>query len=895
MVFEYQIHVPLKIDAAQDVRGARFERLVQRYLAMQSYKIKERYRHAGGEIDLLVESTLTGDLAYVECKARKEAVSSQDVSTIFANLFQRDARLGLIFYISKLGRETESKADDLQDKSDKRLKFFGPKEIVQFLIDSGSAKLPNSAGQDSLSRDLCLVVLDERELWVLTRVNQRGERVANLAFDAQSGHLLNGAVCPDLTETDWQLGSLPWGNTEFHQSKEHDHLKVKTRQTVAKVNSSTKWLDFLPSNPRDFVGRSETVQEFSQYLDTIAVHSDAVRVVGIKGSSGWGKSSFCLKVSNFARSKAIHSSYILPVDCRAATDFNFADLAFSRLLEDAASDGFILPIFKPLHESIENPFSTNEYSALFSELRASKRSIGVIFDQFEEIIHVDDQQPLFHRLKLLSLLIDDLKAPIFIGFSWKTDGSVGTDNPGYQLWHGLSDRRRDFVIRAFNRRDSEEFITKAAAAENKRISGRNIEILIEQGNGYPWLLKKLTVRLINNSNSSTLSPGISESDIKEILEDDLNDLGEKQRSALRYIAERAPVESYVVAEHYSEDTLTDLINRRLVVRTGNKVTIYWDIFREFILSNKVPVLQTTYVYALSIRKLTGAIRNIAGKKQLSYSDFAVIMGVSNATADNFIRDLWHMGVLFPHRSEYYFDVKIQNYSDGISLVFQFLVRHAIFKVFQAKSATHSIVRFSDVKDELTEIYAFINPSEATIYQYFRRIMALGEACNKVKRRGTGYAAADLMGDAVDALSDQGPTETELFRAHAPVEKVLELARLLCSGPVAFQELRGRKLRNAVYALNTLGLSKFNGDRVVLHNTSEPWDNVVESIRSRALRQDSVVETIKILNNYPEIRGRELGERLNDLLKLAWSQQSCARYGSALKAWANWLRQEDSLY
>ena len=43
------------------------------------------------------------------------------------------------------------------------------------------------------------------------------------------------------------------------------------------------------------------------------------------------------------------------------------------------------------------------------------------------------------------------------------------------------------------------------------------------------------------------------------------------------------------------DVLLALINKRLVIRRGDKLTVYWDIFREYVVSGKVPSIPLTYL------------------------------------------------------------------------------------------------------------------------------------------------------------------------------------------------------------------------------------------------------------------------------------------------------------
>jgi predicted transcriptional regulator len=68
----------------------------------------------------------------------------------------------------------------------------------------------------------------------------------------------------------------------------------------------------------------------------------------------------------------------------------------------------------------------------------------------------------------------------------------------------------------------------------------------------------------------------------------------KQESCLRYIAKYSPVSMNEVIEKFGSSTIQCLEQHRLVIRAGFNYTIYWDIFREYILEEKVPTIPLSY-------------------------------------------------------------------------------------------------------------------------------------------------------------------------------------------------------------------------------------------------------------------------------------------------------------
>jgi hypothetical protein len=192
---------------------------------------------------------------------------------------------------------------------------------------------------------------------------------------------------------------------------------------------------------------------------------------------------------------------------------------------------------------------------------------------------------------------------------------------------------------------------------------------------------------------------------------------------------------------------------------------------------------------------------------------------------------------------------------------------------------------------MKELYSFITPSEETLKQYFMRIMLLAASLGYVRRKNYGYRRNNVAAFSLDEMLADKPVEAELFRAHAPVNKVLELAEILLQGDYAFKALRTLKLRNSVYALNTLGLSQLTDGQVKLDSRYVNIEEVKEAMIQRASQQDSIIRTREILNSDPAIPGAKLGAKLSDILELNWNPKTCSRYGPALRGWAMWIEQE----
>ncbi len=106
---------------------------------------------------------------------------------------------------------------------------------------------------------------------------------------------------------------------------------------------------------------------------------------------------------------------------------------------------------------------------------------------------------------------------------------------------------------------------------------------------YPWLLKKMCIHLFQQLRSGTTQAELVETlDVAALFNRDLQQLTQAEDTCLRLIARTAPADWYEILETSGPEVLRALMDKRLVVRSGDRVNVYWDIFREYILSGTVP-------------------------------------------------------------------------------------------------------------------------------------------------------------------------------------------------------------------------------------------------------------------------------------------------------------------
>jgi len=886
------IEVPIEKVDAQDVRGRRFESFVRKYLSKQGYAVKERLRFTGVEVDLLCTNSLSGDQIVVECKARRELVQSSDISKAFTTASMKGCRQAWIFCISGIGSDAKGLIEEINAKHSNLIRTFDPNEIVRLLEECELLCRPRrSAVQfEHFSDESHLVILDERILWIETPIDVKsGERIGLVAYAEDGSPLKDLSALPDLRDTDFRLREYDW-----LPSNNVAASRIATHQSVVRVTPGESWSDFRPSRPSDFVGRTTIIQSIKEFFESVCSRETNTRMFGVKGRSGWGKSSLVLKIADNKDSAALSSVYIFPVDCRAAQNFDFPDLAVKKALREAYSDGFLLPLFREEFEASRNPFESAGYKAANGELENTKRLLVIVFDQFEEIIHRSDLAGAFQRFTELAYAVGELCGNIVLGFSWKTDGTTSTDNAGYQFWHSLADHRRDFEIKPFNREEAEDFLRQASESASKPISRDAKRFILEQYSGFPWLLKKLFVNHIETGkridDDNKFLP--KELDIRNLFDSDLSELSEAEHSALKFIAENSPVEIYKISDRYGIGVTNALLARRLIIQSGDAVSPYWDIFKEYILTKRIPFVPLTYVPSLSGRKLVSAIRLISDDHQCSYDELANRMSISVHTADNIVRDLTNMGLVSPDRQSGMFDIHDLAGEEITRRIVDFVRRHVVYGHIETAISKARDFRLEDIFSDVSSSYSFISPNKQTLETYIKKIVNLAANVGLIKREGSAFVLGSPIQDILRVnISRKALVGTEVFRGHAPPAQVERLLEALRYGEKTMDFLKTQGMRNATFSANALGLTQTEDGIVSARVKIQASTNLASVIAKAAAHQETINYAIEQLSENPRLPGREIGEAISDMFQLDWSPSSANRHGMALRSWATWVAEQ----
>ncbi len=547
-------------------KGKFYEDFISKILAPMRFNVIEQLKFTGMEIDLLAKGEDQPRTVLVECKAFRDPLPADVISKLIGNVAIRKADEGWLFSTSDFTKDGKAQWEDIQNNPGLRKTFtwYSPVRIVSVLIDQKSIIDPLTLNQSLIncnSGDWTLVIAPHGNFWLVELIED-GIPTRYSVFDARSGNPVDFVGASKVAEASPRFGSLQYQEII---AKGNGLIGTRKRAPVAHVISGDSWDDPRPARPIDFVGRDDLIGEITEFIEKVRIGNSSTRTFAIIGPSGWGKSSLILKIVDVLRRKSHSGISITPIDTRSATSSAFVSESI-RIAFLEAADKQLLPANLNFNiSSLREPLESPDYLQAIEHMKQYSSCIVLIFDQFEELFAREELFEIFNAVRELSLDIDAKQAPIILGFAWKTDISLPQQHPAYHLWHQLADRRRTFSIREFGSKDIKRIINKGQKAIGKNLSQALKNRLLEQCQGFPWLLKKLLVHVLQRV-STTESQYLlleRELDIEQLFKDDLSLLREEQIRCLKYVAAKGPIATADVEGNFARETTNHLITEVL--------------------------------------------------------------------------------------------------------------------------------------------------------------------------------------------------------------------------------------------------------------------------------------------------------------------------------------------
>lgn len=890
------IEVSAPSNASTKERGDLLENLVKRLLLAQSYDVETEVRLTAVELDLLCCHTINKKTIYVECKAyRDKNIDANILKNLLGTLILKNYSEAWLITTSDFGKDAKGFIHEWKTKPQQdaeKLSFYGPQEIITSLINANVIQSPpkSSLIEAHNLADQILLITPYGFFWA-TPILSGGIPTKVIFHHASNNQpVIDTALLDNIRKTDTTLNEL-----EYILDRPYEPLhKDIPLANVVQVQTGDSWSDYRPARPEDFVGRKKDIIAIFELFNRIKENKTPTRIFAITGDSGMGKSSLIVQLAN--KSKNIQNKgwlFIYAVDLRAAKTSSYINSALLNCLRSAQTSGFGDPNININITDINSTLNSESVKSFIESVAAQGKIITLIFDQFEELYSKSELFDVFEKSK--SLLIDTaaMQSNFCLGFAWKTDSTTHSEHPAYFFWHQLSDLRMTRKLSPFTDGDSTTAINIFEKAINQKIHKDLRHNLMVGSQGYPWLLKKLCIHIYNRIENGADQKNLLENklDVATLFDNDLNELSAGERACLDFIASRAPVDWYEVMQNSSPETLTSLINKRLALRSGDRINIYWDIFREYILTKKVPVIPLSYLPATDFSSLFKVAKLLNTSETISIEIISNLTGFSEGTIQNIATDLNTFEISNREAGQFVLSEHIKDTSEQsiLRVIREKFLKH-VFVIALKERPSNAALNDSDAINLLKSVFPNNQYSERTWHVYKDRLCRWLTLCGLITQTNQGLVYRDSGDVSLSSQLGRLRASKYIFTAPATPEKVIQdLEYIEKNGPIGIENSSHGELRNSINILKRFQAIIFTPEKI-LSNTmllaEYPSNDFL--IYSKSAQEESIKIAIDLILADPETSGPMIGNMLKEKYSLDWSEASILRNGYAIKKWATWV-------
>lgn len=647
-------------------KGKLFEDLMVQLLNKMGWEVTSKNRRIithGMEIDIEARNKTYGDQGLIaQCKAYRNPIERNILSDFWGqiepaianaknkNLLQR----GLFFSTSELNGAAKGYYKDAFTNIPERaslLKVYSYDELIKLLEQNDFLPIKVSQIGCELPDNIKKYQPGEKRLlytsmgfyWLLIMNSQESfAPVGYLILDK------NGCIFQLKPDHRLLLATIQ----EFHDIKDLSCFNITSTHvpvtsSVTPISKSKSFFDYKhPADPRFFVGREDKLKEAKDFISEVRENKTALRGIVVAANSGLGKSSFILKLKDEIKND---NCYFFDIDTRSCdrSDFIFSvlDYVITHLISNNNNTGKFdrlkdikiggLDSIDKTYQAIDSCLTNNELLIIF-------------FDQFENIYFSKENTNILKQA-LLKLSYENPK--IIFGFAWKTDIFLELDiedelDPKNEII------KCSKIIRPerFKVDESRKILDRLKVESKVKINKLVLNYLREKAQGYPLLFKKFAYHITNELKKGLSPEELMEGglNLKELFEEDLVGLSDTDVNLLKKWANSFPCEITELCRDLEEAEakrkLRKLIEKNLVIKIGNKYDAYCDLFREYLITGKVP-FDELYILNTSPRSAIQLFDTVKAKKEVTLQELIQITSKERGTLYNIIRDLRTLGLI----------------------------------------------------------------------------------------------------------------------------------------------------------------------------------------------------------------------------------------------------------
>lgn len=869
--------------------GHLFERfvakLLNRYGFEEPRKSNRNVTAEGIEIDVVARHNLTRAKAIAECKAYSRPVKVGELTSFYGDLAadrleDSDDTFGLMVVLPRLTPEGEEKARAIS-RRDSNFRYLNAEDVAGAAREL--ALIVDQPRGLSLTSDPALIITPDGEFAATLILDEVSRKPVSVAVWAASGRVPQPTI-ELIHSSDYAAGiqvlDVGVAGSEFMIPERSSNNEDADESLIATVMGSGSDFEYqLPASPRYFVGRKELLSRLSARVGA------GEHVIVFNAKSGWGKSSLALKLGDTA---VTLGGYALILDSRTATNSRYVIEAVRRAATEAADRGLLTLPEDAAWATLSSTLRTMAKAAWIS----SDRPLLIFFDQFENIFRDPE---LTRGFRDLAAGVRELSVPLLVGFAWKTDLVGWTESHPYQLRDEIRDMGTLFTIEPFGPSEVNTLLTRLEKRVGTRIAPELKSRVREYSQGLPWLLKKLADHTFRELSSGvTQEQLLAEAlNVQNLFEADLSELSPLEHEVLRHIARYAPIPASEVTERYAPEIVQSLVNQRLVVQVGASLDTYWDTFREFLNTGRVPV-EDSYILRQMPRGVTRLLPIVidAGG-DAGVPELARALETSDIAIFNLSRDLRLLGLTVYESNRVKLVDEIMQASDRerelrrrVALA---LRKHRAFSTFIALNERHAgRVSATAYSRELPKVFPAVAASEHTWSVYARVLLSWLTYANLVIQRGNDFSLApEGYEDITIRLLDiRSPLNVRSAVPHEPSRAALELIRKLGRGEAA--RLPPDRERDPFRTVASIGAGIVDPEgRMRLVRSDLAPNGEINPLVLRELLEalPGGAAGIDLLIRKPDASPDEVGETIRAAAGAQWKPQTAHSVGTYWRGWA----------
>lgn len=869
--------------SGSNARGHLFEDFVGQLLHLLGYEKPTRDKlnvnASGIELDLSLEHSLDRTRTLVECKAYKSNIASAQLSAFYGKLSTE--RLGGnhvrgIFVASpRLTADGREFAEKIV-KNDPLFRTLNAREIWDILLERKIIGIPESDGL--ILSDPALVIHSSGIYAAHLDIDSESKTASRVIVKAMKGGVSQEALTLlSAHEYSQGLGVISSANA----SAAAEPRAVSREPIVVEVRGSGSDFEYqLPASPKYFIGRRATQRAVAASMEKGA------RLLVLNAQSGWGKSSFALKLADSINKSGGHA---FVTDARTATNSYFIPNVLRRAAENAQAAGVL-----ELPGNSTWPTLSSALEAISgAKWKSTEGSLLVFFDQFENVFKDPELTREFRDLALLAL---DSSARIVVAFAWKTDFVGWTESHPYQLRDEIRGNAQLVSLEPFGPGEVDTLLRRLQDEVGEKLSREIRQRLREYSQGLPWLLKKLAGHLIKEiQHGKSQEQLVAEAlNVENLFEDDLASLSSFEAETVRFVARFAPVQASEVIERFNPGVVQSLLDQRLVVQVGEKLDTYWDTFRDYLNTGRAPI-EDSYI----LRQTPGSVSRlltfvIESGGSIAVTDVASSWSTSENAVWNIARELRQLG-LTQYKPNLI--VLASGLNDAANREEEVrrrtsvsLRRHRAFSAYvQLAERSQGLVSSALFANQLESVFPAVEVTAKTWGVYARVFLAWFEYAGLVSLRGNYSVPAPegFRSDVRLSSSSRPPRSPYVFPTSSPGRGFLILEKLW-QAPVAMTDHLELGDRKAIGQLIKLGAASVDNETLYLAESLRGVGGVekagiidlLEKIRGGR-------RAIELLTTDPATPPALVGGVLKEAQGTEWKESTTELSGKYFRKWAKY--------